>query len=67
MKYYSEILNQLFDSTEELVTAEYNAKTRNVSYNAPNGLHDDICIAMMLAYDAYKNGKIIGNYNISVI
>ena len=48
-------------------TAEYNAKKRNVSYNAPNGLHDDICIAMMLAYDAYKNGKIIGNYNISVI
>ena len=43
-------------------TAEYNAKTRNVSYNAPNGLHDDICIAMMLAYDAYKNGKIIGAY-----
>ena len=27
MKYYSEILNQLFDSTEELVKAEYNAKT----------------------------------------
>ena len=48
-------------------TAEYNAKTRNVSYNAPNGLHDDICIAMMLAYDAYKNSRVIGNYNISVI
>ena len=48
-------------------TAEYNAKTRNVSYNAPNGLHDDICIAMMLAYDAYKNGIITGNYNISII
>ena len=43
-------------------TAEYNAKTRNVSYNAPNGLHDDICIAMMRAYDAYKNGKIMGVY-----
>ena len=43
-------------------TAEYNAKTRNVSYNAPNGLHDDICIALMLAYDAYKNGKVIGAY-----
>lgn len=27
MKYYSEILNQLFDSTEELVKAEYDAKT----------------------------------------
>ena len=26
MKYYSEILNQLFDSTEELVKAEYDAK-----------------------------------------
>lgn len=28
MKYYSEILDQLFDSTEELVTAEYNAKAK---------------------------------------
>lgn len=37
MKYYSEILNQLFDSTEELVTAEYNAKTAELvkeEYNA---------------------------------
>ena len=63
-----EILEDAQQSRElATYTAEYNAKTRNVSYNAPNGLHDDICIAMMLAYDAYKNGKIIGNYNISVI
>lgn len=48
-------------------TAEYNAKTRNVTYNAPNGLHDDICIALMLAYDAYKNGIITGSYTISVV
>ena len=47
-------------------TAEYNAKTRNVYYNAPQGLNDDICIALMLSYDAYKNGNVIGNYNISI-
>lgn len=45
-------------------TAEYNAKTRNVSYNAPNGLHDDIPIAMMLAYDAFKNGMAVGVYKV---
>lgn len=28
MKYYSEILDQLFDSTEELVTAEFNATSK---------------------------------------
>ena len=58
-----EILEDEKQSSElATYTAEYNAKTRNVSYNAPNGLHDDICIAMMLAYDAYKNGKIMGAY-----
>ena len=46
--------------------AEYNPKTKNVSYNAPNGLHDDICIALMLSYDAYKNNKI-SNICISVV
>lgn len=45
MKYYSEILNQLFDSTEELVTAEYNAKTaEDVEAQATqtNSVHDDV-------------------------
>lgn len=64
-------INILDDAKQlnELATysAEYNPKTRNVYYNAPQGLNDDICIALMLSYDAYKNGKIIGNYNISVI
>lgn len=46
-------------------SAEFNTKTRNVSYNAPQGLHDDIVIALMLAYDAYKNGGATGVYNIS--
>ena len=48
-------------------SATYNPKTRNVSYAAPQGLHDDIVMATVFAYDALKNGKIIGNYNISVI
>lgn len=43
-------------------TAEINIKTKNISYNAPQGLNDDICIALMLSYDAYKNGTNIGTY-----
>lgn len=45
-------------------TAEYNPKTRNVYYNAPSGLKDDICIALMLSYDAFKQGNSIGTYSI---
>lgn len=45
-----------------IYSAEYNPKTRTVSYNAPQGLHDDICIALMLSYNAYKTGTIIGQY-----
>lgn len=44
--------------------AEYNPKTKNVTYNAPQGLHDDICIALMLSWDAYKNNKATGVYAI---
>lgn len=45
MKYYSEILNQLFDSTEELVTAEYNAKTAEdleAQATQTNSVRDDV-------------------------
>ena len=45
MKYYSEILNQLFDSTEELITAEYNAKTAEeleAQATQTNSVHDDV-------------------------
>ena len=45
-------------------TATYNPKTRNVSYAAPQGLNDDLVMATLIAYDAYKNGTQIGNYNI---
>lgn len=47
-------------------TAEYNPKTRNVSYNAPQGLHDDIVMATLLAYDAYETGIATGAYNINI-
>ena len=43
-------------------SANYNPKTRNVTYAAPQGLHDDIVMATMFAYDAFKNGKVIGAY-----
>ena len=57
----------ILDNEKELselatYTAEYNVKTRNVSYNAPSGLKDDICIALMLSYDAYKQGASTGDY-----
>lgn len=45
-------------------SAEYNPKTRNVYYNAPQGLHDDICIALMLSYNAFHKNKITGSYSI---
>lgn len=48
-------------------TAEYNPKTKNVSYNAPLGLNDDLCIALMLAYNSYKNKKRCGGYAVSAI
>lgn len=45
-------------------TATYNPKTRNVSYAAPQGLNDDLVMATLIAYDAYRNGTQIGNYTI---
>lgn len=46
-------------------TANYNPKTRNVSYSAPDGLHDDIVMASMIAYDAYKNKSTRGVYKMA--
>lgn len=45
-------------------TATYNPKTRNVSYAAPQGLNDDTVMATLIAYDAYRQGTQVGNYNI---
>lgn len=45
-------------------SAEYNLKTKTITYNAPNGLNDDICIALMLSYDAYKSSTTVGVYHL---
>lgn len=42
--------------------AEYNFKTHNVSYNAPNGMNDDTVIALMLSYKAYQSRNKKGKY-----
>lgn len=43
-------------------SAEYNPKTKNVTYNAPRGLHDDRVMALMLSYRGYKNKQATGYY-----
>jgi hypothetical protein len=43
--------------------ATYNMKTGNVSYNAPAGGHDDICIALMLALECKNKCKKTGQYS----
>jgi hypothetical protein len=45
--------------------ATYNPRTGVVSYNAPQGLHDDNCISTMLAFDALQGSQKRGLYNIS--
>lgn len=48
-------------------SCEFNPKTRNVTYGAPQGLHDDIVLATLFAYDGIKEINKRGTYNISVI
>lgn len=47
--------------------AEYNFKTGNVSYNAPLGGHDDICIALCLCWEGFKSNNLTGNYVYSFV
>ena len=44
--------------------AEYNPKTKTVTYNAPRGLHDDRVMSLMLSYHGYKQRQAIGVYSI---
>jgi hypothetical protein len=43
-------------------SAEYNPKTKVVTYNAPRGLHDDRVMALLLSYRGYKNKQTTGYY-----
>lgn len=47
--------------------ATYNPRTNTVSYNAPQGLHDDNCISTMLALDALVSSRRRGAYSISIV
>ena len=43
--------------------AQINPRTKTISYNGKAGVHDDICIAIMLAYFSYK--QRLGTYSIT--
>lgn len=45
-------------------TAEYNQKTRKVTYNAPSGLHDDTVMATLMAFNGITESVRTGNYTI---
>lgn len=45
--------------------ATFNPRTKNISYNAPAGLHDDAIIALMYSWKAFKNSSISGSYELS--
>lgn len=40
----------------------FNPKTKNVTYNAPQGLHDDAVISLILSLKAYNQGNKKGKY-----
>jgi hypothetical protein len=44
-------------------TYEYNPKTRNIKYSAPNGFHDDGVMSCCIAYQCFKEWKTKGEYN----
>ena len=54
----NEQLNQL-----RSYEAQINPRTKTISYNGKAGVHDDIVIALMLAYYSYK--QRLGNYSIT--
>ena len=44
--------------------AEYNPQTKNITYNAPSGLHDDTVMATMFALHGFNEYKTSGIYSI---
>ena len=47
--------------------ATYNPKTQVVTYNAPQGLHDDTCMALMLSWEAYLSRAYKGRYSLGIV
>lgn len=48
-----------------IFSAEFNPKTRTITYAAPNNLHDDTVLATLFAYDGLRMGGTTGNYNVT--
>ena len=59
--------NKMLMSQMSAYEAQYNPKTQVVTYNGAYGTHDDLVIATMLAWDAYKKQTSIGTYSISIV
>ena len=47
--------------------ASYNPKTQVVTYNAPQGLHDDTVISLGLSWEAYRSRAVKGVYTLGVV
>ena len=47
--------------------ADYNPKTRVVTYNAPRGLNDDTVVALMISWEAYLSGTKYGRYCVGAV
>lgn len=46
---------------------DFNPRTKVITYNAPNGMNDDICMALAICYDGYKQFSKFGSYSISIL
>ncbi|MBO7387380.1 MAG: terminase family protein [Lachnospiraceae bacterium] len=47
--------------------ADYNPKTRVVTYNAPRGLNDDTVVALMISWEAYLASNKVGKYSVGAV
>ena len=47
--------------------ADYNPKTRVVTYNAPRGLNDDTVMSLMISWEAYLSGNKVGKYSVGAV
>ena len=62
------LLNNEKQSAElSMYEATYNMKTGNISYNAPAGGNDDICIGLMLSWECMRATKKTGQYSLLFI
>lgn len=59
--------DELQQSELSYYEASYNPKTQVVTYNAPQGLHDDTVISLGLSWEAYLARVVRGVYSVGVV